>query len=253
MNPSEILPLNRFSQAFEAVGFVGGASSSEISRRSFMKRTGRATVATLMAWNLASHEIRAANAFTSDSSPNWEVRSRAVGSKTDAAKEGFDNEENWTYKNVLYEVKRSLQMFASAPGNPADTPPATHHYANATTCQVSITLRKWASIKRTTNGNFDPMTNDEYAAWSGSSNWTGDITAAATLTQQIIDPHALDPQLNATTIEPDTEPERSHSDHDMTLYVWWEEEVLHMDFASVPGVQSTSSGELESNREFHTD
>lgn len=52
-------PPVRLSQAFESEKFSGGASGSEITRRSFLKRTGGATVATLVAWNLASNPARA--------------------------------------------------------------------------------------------------------------------------------------------------------------------------------------------------
>jgi hypothetical protein len=245
-------PTVRLSQAFEPEKFSGGAGASEITRRSFLKRTGGATVATLVAWNLASQEIRAAHAFTSDSSPKWKIRSRAVGSTVVPIKEGLGNPEDWTHNNVTYPVKRSLQLFASAPDNPPDSPPGTHKYANSATCSVTIKLRRWASIKLTANSDFVPMSDQNYNDWPGSANWKGAIPASAILTQQIYDPSALEPTLTITGIAPQTEAERSHSDLDMSLYVWWEGEKLHFDFSSVPGVQSTS-GELESIWEFHTD
>lgn len=52
-------PPVRLSQAFESKNFSGGASGSEITRRSFLKRTGGATVATLVAWDVANQIARA--------------------------------------------------------------------------------------------------------------------------------------------------------------------------------------------------
>jgi len=60
MNANKFLPPPvRLSQAFEPGGFGGCGSGSEITRRSFMKRTGGATVATLVSWNLASQRVNA--------------------------------------------------------------------------------------------------------------------------------------------------------------------------------------------------
>lgn len=47
------------NQAFEPEGSAGGAWGSGITRRSFIKRTGGATVASLVAWNLATTKSRA--------------------------------------------------------------------------------------------------------------------------------------------------------------------------------------------------
>lgn len=67
MNANKFLPPPvRLSQAFESERFSDGASGSEITRRSFLKRTGGATVATLVAWNLASQQA-SANPESSDS------------------------------------------------------------------------------------------------------------------------------------------------------------------------------------------
>ena len=48
-------PPVRLSQAFEN-GESGGGG---VTRRSFIKRTGGATVATMVAWNLVTNEARA--------------------------------------------------------------------------------------------------------------------------------------------------------------------------------------------------
>lgn len=56
MNANPFLPHPiRFGQASNSGTPVGSTPNHEITRRSFLKRTGGATVATLMAWNLASH------------------------------------------------------------------------------------------------------------------------------------------------------------------------------------------------------
>ena len=69
MNANEFLPPpDRLSQASESEKFSGGASSSEITRRSFLKRTGGATVATLVAWNLASLKADAKSNYFIDGS-----------------------------------------------------------------------------------------------------------------------------------------------------------------------------------------
>jgi len=84
MNANKFLPPPiRLSQAFEPGKFSGGASGAEITRRSFMKRTGGATVATLVAWNLALKDARAENA-NGDSSPtscphlNWVIVDKRI-------------------------------------------------------------------------------------------------------------------------------------------------------------------------------
>jgi hypothetical protein len=67
MNANEFLPPPvRLSQASDLEKFSGGASGSEITRRSFLKRTGGATVATLVAWNLASKQAEAMSNLFSD-------------------------------------------------------------------------------------------------------------------------------------------------------------------------------------------
>lgn len=47
------------NQAFESEGSSGGSWSNGITRRSFIKRTGGATVASLVAWNLTNQRTRA--------------------------------------------------------------------------------------------------------------------------------------------------------------------------------------------------
>jgi hypothetical protein len=54
-NRSFLPPPIRLSQAFENGDSGGGG----ITRRTFIKRTGGATVATMIAWNLATNEARA--------------------------------------------------------------------------------------------------------------------------------------------------------------------------------------------------
>ena len=49
----------RLNQAFETAPSGGGFASNEITRRTFLKRTGGATVASLVAWNLAAERARA--------------------------------------------------------------------------------------------------------------------------------------------------------------------------------------------------
>lgn len=69
MSANQFLPPTvRLSQAFESEKFSGGASGSEITRRSFIKRTGGATVATLVAWNMATQQARADGDNASDNS-----------------------------------------------------------------------------------------------------------------------------------------------------------------------------------------
>ena len=74
MSVNKFLPLPiHLSQAFESERLSGGASDPEITRRSFLKRTGGATMATLVAWNVASHKADAQSNYFSDSSskPDW--------------------------------------------------------------------------------------------------------------------------------------------------------------------------------------
>ena len=52
----------RLNQAFETAASGGGYPSNEITRRTFLKRTGGATVASLVAWNLAAERAEAQNA-----------------------------------------------------------------------------------------------------------------------------------------------------------------------------------------------
>lgn len=66
MSVNQFLPRPiRLYQAFNSDTSSGGPSSNEITRRSFLKRTGGATIATLVAWNMATREAEAmANAFS---------------------------------------------------------------------------------------------------------------------------------------------------------------------------------------------
>ena len=67
MNANRFLPPPvRLSQAFDSENSSSGYGSS-ITRRSFLKRTGGATVATLVAWNLASQELKASSPESGDS------------------------------------------------------------------------------------------------------------------------------------------------------------------------------------------
>lgn len=55
MNASKFLPNPiHLSQAFDSEPSSGGAPNGEITRRTFLKRTGGATAASMVAWNLAS-------------------------------------------------------------------------------------------------------------------------------------------------------------------------------------------------------
>ncbi len=58
MNASRFFPV-RLCQAFDGENSSSGSGSS-ITRRSFLRRTGGVTVATLVAWNLASQDALAA-------------------------------------------------------------------------------------------------------------------------------------------------------------------------------------------------
>jgi hypothetical protein len=59
MNHQFLIRPVQLSQAFESNSSSGGSESGEITRRRFIKRTGGATVATLVAWNLASNSANA--------------------------------------------------------------------------------------------------------------------------------------------------------------------------------------------------
>jgi len=61
------------NQAFESSGKASGFSNG-ITRRSFLKRTGAASVATLVAWNLTSQSVDAENENPPSSAPWWVMR-----------------------------------------------------------------------------------------------------------------------------------------------------------------------------------
>lgn len=67
MNPQFLIRPSQLNQAFEANNSSGSGETSGVTRRSFIKRTGGATVATLVAWNLTVIQARATGAGVSGS------------------------------------------------------------------------------------------------------------------------------------------------------------------------------------------
>lgn len=59
MNHQFLIRPAQLNQAFESNSSSGGGDGSDLTRRTFIKRTGGATVATMVAWNLTMNEARA--------------------------------------------------------------------------------------------------------------------------------------------------------------------------------------------------
>lgn len=120
MNANKFLPPPiRLSQAFDPEKFSGGVSGSEITRRSFLKRTGGATVATLVAWNSASTKLNAAGGTASESD--------SVSYRMTCTNPGYCEQPLWTF-SVLDEPTKKVRAtvgFASTcalyQGNSGDT------------------------------------------------------------------------------------------------------------------------------------
>ncbi|HEY8961565.1 MAG TPA: twin-arginine translocation signal domain-containing protein, partial [Luteolibacter sp.] len=58
MNPHFLIRPVQLNQAFEHEKATGGGGN-DVTRRTFIKRTGGATVAAMVTWNLATLEARA--------------------------------------------------------------------------------------------------------------------------------------------------------------------------------------------------
>lgn len=68
MNNDFLFHPSQIQQAFES-NSSSGSSGNEITRRSFIKRTGGATVATLVAWNLITNNAKASTPGHADHCP----------------------------------------------------------------------------------------------------------------------------------------------------------------------------------------
>jgi hypothetical protein len=86
----EFLISPQLNQAFEPGGLSGGGWGNGITRRSFIKRTGGATVATLVAWNITAP--RADATVVVDGSGNIITVTTVTGSAPPSSCEHKSNE-----------------------------------------------------------------------------------------------------------------------------------------------------------------
>jgi hypothetical protein len=153
MNANRFLPPPvRLSQAFESEKFSGGASGSEITRRSFIKRTGGATVATLVAWNLASRTADARVELESEgllplghsysdsyNTPNWKIRVEALAEDDVTLRSSVDWDDNVNNTITEYAVALGLKLQVSAPQSPASTGQFTYGPEAESVMTVTVT------------------------------------------------------------------------------------------------------------------
>jgi hypothetical protein len=108
MQTNSYPPPVRLSQAFESECSSGGGGGSNITRRSFLKRTGGATVATLVAWNMATRNAEAVLIEDSESIPEyrmWVTDCQPKATQAPLAPEGlFDSKEvTWLGRGYQFD------------------------------------------------------------------------------------------------------------------------------------------------------
>jgi hypothetical protein len=196
-------------------GETSGSAGHAVTRRSFVKRTGGATVATLVAWNMTMTAQRALamesivdGGSTSEGDADWKVRSAPVGLPFEEVevRQYLDIShgpiQDWTPNNVAKKVRRVLHMFAYAPANPADAPVSgSHNFAYTAKCEIKVRVEEWAEIADVGNDgqpvNWTNMTQGQWNSWTNSEHVDSN-TFVAYLTKQVLDSTKAVPTLSIT-------------------------------------------------------
>lgn len=143
------------------------SSSGGITRRSFLKRSGGATVAAMVAWSLTEEQLRAEvindSISLSGTKDAWKIKVDAINHTEDS--EG--SEKTWSYDHdnnpntpaQSWKVKKVLWVYVTAPQT---------DFADSAKSDVSIVVAEWAIIERnpsTSPGIFTIMTETEFEAY----------------------------------------------------------------------------------------
>ena len=230
----------RLNQAFDANKSSGASLwNNPVTRRSFLKRSGGATVAALIVCNIATYQAKAT--VTDDSSVSQGTKSNfkikaALLNGTDISQ---GSEETWTRPNnqPSLKVRRGLRLTATSPETV---------FAESATAAISINVEEFAYVElnpSTSPGVFTEMTPAMFQQYRGGNKDTHSTSASITKT--------CDSATGAIT-ETLTSDAYNETVSGINIDLSWVDDALTIKWKSVYIAEETKSVDVQFHIKAHT-